>query len=285
MTEDIEKYRPKTGRVIKESGEVVNIVDLLTQGADWYTQVALGNIPGYSIIHKFGASLLDTTIHPLTQSTFYRVPITNTALEFVSSSANDSANGSGAQEITIIGSVEIDGDWVEVTQTLETNGLTPVSLDIDLIRLPRWYVSRSGTYATATAGSHQGTLTIREAGAGAIWSSVVLTPFPNGQSQIGVYTIPSGKIGYLISKDIFVATTKVADIYFFQRPLANDVTPPYTGIMRLVEREIGVVGGYPYQPKAPKGPFVGPCDVGFMGVVSVGTAECSVEFELLLIDV
>ena len=55
-------------------------------------------------------------------------------------------------------------------------------------------------------------------------------------------------------------------------------------VMNLVEREIGLTGGHSIIYQIPKGPFVGPCDIGFMGKVSSGTADVSVEFELILID-
>ena len=251
---------------------------------DFLTQVSLGNVPGFSLVHKFGASELDTTIHPLTQSKTYETPTANTALEFVSDNANDSSSGTGAQEITIEGLTNISGVWTEVTQTLATNGTTSVALTTDLIRLNRWYVSKSGTYATATAGSHQGNLTIRVSGGGTTWSTIINTPFPIGQSQIGVYTIPSNKSAYLLSKNIFTDTSKTADVYFYQRTNADDVTTPYTGAMRLIEREVGIQGGYVVKTVAPKGPFVGPLDMGFMGKVTSGTAEVACEFELLLVD-
>jgi len=167
---------------------------------------------------------------------------------------------------------------------LVTNGTTAVALSTDLTRLYRWYVSSSGTYATQTAGSHAGTLTIRASGAGATWSQIIASPFSIGQSQIGVYTIPSGYTANLLSKNIFTDTNKTADIYFYQRPNADDVSSPYSGTMRLVEREVGVSGGFNLKTRSPKGSFVGPCDVGFMGKVSSGTAEVSCEFELLIIE-
>lgn len=247
----------------------------------FYLEVAKGRIEGHSIVHKFGAGTLTTTIGVVTQSSFYRTPLTAQALEFVSDDANDTAAGTGAQEITFIG---LSNDWVEVSQTVETNGLTPVALPTNLIRMYRWYVSRSGTYATQVLGSHKGVLTVQETGGGDVWAQMGVTPFPSGQSQIGAYTIPAGKTGYLLGKVVFVDTVKAADIYFFQRPNADDVTAPYTGTMRLVEREVGVQGGFDHHFSVPKTPFVGPCDVGFMGLVSAGTADVSVEFELLLVD-
>ncbi len=50
-----------------------------------------------------------------------------------------------------------------------------------------------------------------------------------------------------------------------QRPRADDVTAPYSGVLELVEREIGV------SLKSAKGPFVGPCDIGFLGVETAAT--------------
>jgi hypothetical protein len=248
---------------------------------EWYAEVAQGKIPGSSLVHKFGAGELTTTIGPISHAMTYQTPTTATALEFVSGDANDTSAGSGAREITVIG---LDSSWNEVSQTVITNGTTAVALTTDLTRLYRWYVSSSGTYATATTGSHAGILTIRESGGGTTWASIPIDPFPVGQSQIGAYTIPTGFTGYLLSKNIFIDSTKTADIYFFQRPAADDVATPYSGIMRLVEREVGVTGGYQFKPLSPKSTFVGPCDVGFMGVMSVGTSECSVEFELLLVQ-
>ena len=250
---------------------------------DWYARIMKGEIPGHSIVHKFGAGNLTTTLSPISQSLTYQTPTAAVALEIVSSSANDALNNTGAHEYTITG---LDANWNEVTQVVTahaTNGTIAVAIPTSLIRLYQWYVSKSGAYATATVGSHVGTLTVRVAGGGATCSQIVVTPFPIGQSQIGVYTIPIGYTGYLLSKNTFVDTAKSADIYFFQRPLANDVTTSFTGTMRLIQREVGIKEGYNLRTVTPKGLFVGPCDIGFMGLVSVGTAECSVEFELLLI--
>lgn len=262
-------------------GQSDNLGNLKVINTDLLTQIALGNIEGASIIQKFGASELDTTIHPVTQSQIYMTPTTAINLEFVSDNINDNYNGAGAREITIIG---LNSSWHEVEQTIMTNGTTPVQLSIPLTRLYRWFVSSSGTYATTSLGSHVGELTIRESGAGSVWTIIVTSPFPMSQSQIGVYTIPAGKIGYLISKNVFTDSRFTSDIYLYQRCNLNDTTSPYSGVMRLIEREVGVTGGFSLTFTGGKGPFIGPCDIGFMGSVETGTAETSVELELILLD-
>ena len=248
---------------------------------DFLYQIAQGKVEGASIIYKFGAGEVDTSIHPITQSEIYMTPTTAQSLEFVSSSILDTYLSTGARQITIIG---LNSSWDEVTQVINTSGTTPVQIPIPLTRLYRWYVSSSGTYATSVTGSHNGVLTIRESGIGDTWSIIPITPFPIGQSQISVFTIPKGKTGYLLSKNIFTDATKVVDMYMFQRCGLDDTVSPYSGTMRLIEREIGVHGGFSISFRGGKGPFVGPCDVGFMGEIDVGTAQVSTEFEMVLLN-
>jgi hypothetical protein len=251
------------------------------QSSEFYLNVARGHVAGHSIVHKFGAGAVGTTLAPISIGVNdYPTPVTPVSMEFLSSDANDTSAGTGAQTITIVGS---DADFNEKTATYSTNGVTPVPIG-DWYRIYRVFVATSGSYATSTVGSHAGTLTVRVAGAGATWVSLPILPFPIGQSQIGAYTVPAGKTAYLLSKTIFVDSVKVADVFFFKRDNANDTTTPFAGVMRLVERELGVVGGFSVIFKTPKGPFVGPCDVGFMAKVGTGTADVSVEFELIIID-
>jgi len=218
---------------------------------------------------------------PITQSGSYQVPTTATELEFVSDDVDDTYLGAGARQLTITG---LNSLWEEITFTINTSGTTPVILPHNMTRVYRWYVSSSGTYSTQSVGSHEGELTIQESGGGQVWTQIYTSPFPVGQSEIGVYTIPKGKTGYLLNKNIFADTSKTTDIFLYARCNADDIVAPFDGTMRLVEREIGLQGGIHLDFEVPKGPFEGPCDIGFMGQVSQGTADISVEFELILVD-
>lgn len=247
---------------------------------DYFVEIAKGNVPGHRIIHKFGAGSVGTVPTPVTASGLWRTPTAPVSLEFVSDNANDTLLGTGARKITVHG---IDSNWNETVEEIETNGLTAVPLTLNLVRLHRWYVSESGTYADETSASYSGNLTIREAGGGATWDTILgVSPFP-AQSEIGVLTIPAGFTGYILSKNIFTDTSKVANVYFLQREVADDVISPFGGVRKIIERDIGITGGYNIQYKVPKGPFVGPLDIGFMAEVSTGTADVSVEYEMLLV--
>jgi hypothetical protein len=248
---------------------------------EFLIQVAAGDIAGHSIVHKFGEASVGTTLQPVTESGFYRTPTTATALEFVSSDANDTSAGTGAREVTVVG---LDASWNEVSQTVTTNGTSAVALSTNLIRLYRWFVSSSGTYADASTGSHAGTMTIRESGGGATWSTIGLAPFAEGQSEIACYTIPAGKTGYILTLDVVADSNKRVDAVFFQRPNADDVSAPYSGTLRVVNKFLQVQGEVSLRPQAPIGPFVGPCDIGFMAEVTSGTGDIEADFELILID-
>jgi len=249
--------------------------------SNFYFDVVSGKLDGYKIVHKFGATTLDTSIHPMTFSQHYRTPLTAVSLEVLSDDADDNIAGLGARKLVIVG---LNSSWDEVTQEINLNGTTAVSIPIPFTRVYRWYVSESGTYGNESIGSHQGDLTIRQAGGGEVWSIIYKNPFPIGQSLIGAYSVPRGYDAYLLKKVIFVDSTKSADIYFFKREYINDTSSPYEGTMRLVEREVGVTGGYDLTLASPNFICRSPCDLGFMGLISVGTAEASIEFEILLVE-
>ena len=242
-------------------------------------EVAKGNIPGHSIVHKFGHANVGTTFVPLCNSTVYQTPTTAIALEIVSSDADDTSAGVGAQTVFIEG-LALDGSIV--TQTVALNGLTAVAIPTPLWRLYRWYVATSGVYATTGTGSHQGTLTIRVASAGATWSTISAAGYPHGQSEIGWYTVPSGFRAYIFAVQIKVDSIKSVDIMFLHRLDADDVTTPFLP-MRLINEFIGVSGSGTLNTAAPVGSFAEFTDIGFLGKVTSSTGDISVDFEILLI--
>lgn len=247
---------------------------------EWLVRVANGEVPNWSVVNKFGQGAVGTSFTPVTSSTVYQTPTSATALEVVSSDANDTAAGSGAREITLVG---LNSSWAEVTQTVATSGATAAAVTTNLIRLYRAYVSSSGTYGTASSASHAGTITVRVASAGATWATIpIVNSFPVGQTLIGAYTIPLNYTAYLLNYTISVDASKSTNVMLFQRPNANDVTTAYSGAIRSVDFHVGLTQTFAKYSRIPTGPFVGPCDIGFMGYVAASTADVAVDFDLLL---
>ena len=249
---------------------------------DFFWEVSRGHIAGHRMVHKFGHNNAVTDLAPVCDGGAYQTPTAAVTIAAISDDVDDTAAGAGAQQITI---EYLDSDFVMQIGTLEMNGTTETTETVlDVLRIVRAYVSRSGTYATAAAGSQQGTITIRVASAGATWVTIPeigTTGFAVGQSLIGAYTVPAGETAYLLHAQASVEGAKPADLYFFSRNAANDVVAPFTGVMRLKGLHTGVDGTITivhqsYEAYAEK------TDIGFMAHANT-SAGVSAEFELLLV--
>ncbi len=248
----------------------------------FFLEVAKGNIPGHSVVHKFGHGLVSTTLVPVSTGLVYQTPLTGVSLEIVSSSLLDALDDTGAWEYTVMG---IDANYDLITQVIPahaTLGTTAVALPIDMLRVFRWYVSASGSYATQSVGSHAGTLTLRVAGAGATWDTIGAAPFPAGQSEIGAYTVPDGFRAYIVQQEFDVDGTKSVDILVFKRQGIDVVVAPFTP-MRKLSHYVGVTGHTDRQFQVPLNSFPARTDFGYMGKVASGTADVTVHFLILLI--
>lgn len=242
-----------------------------------------GRIPGTSVVHKFGRAVVGTTFTPVAFGGFYNVlqPASATTLRVKAGNANDTAAGTGAREITLIG---LDETGAEVTETLATAGASASSAtSATFIRLYRLYVSVSGTYATQSAGSHAADIVIENGAGGTDWATIDSTDFPKGQSEIGVFSVPLGKTAYIEAFNIQVDSNKPADVILFQRPDILQAAAPYSG-MRILVQSIGLTGSFGITSTAPLGPLPALTDVGFMAKVGVGTGILTVDFEIYLED-
>jgi hypothetical protein len=250
---------------------------------EFYTEVSKGNIAGHSVVHKFGQNnSVGATFVPVTRSGVYHTlqPASATTLRVKSGNVNDTAAGSGAQEVTVQG---LDETGALVTEALATAGTSAsATTTATFIRQPRAWVSKSGTYATSSAGSHAGDIVIENGAGGTDWCLIESSDFPRGQSEIGVYTIPVGYTGYLVGAFGFVESTKITDLLFFKREGITKASAPYDA-MRIVFEERSEGGQFSIDIKAPI-KLGTACDCGFMAKVDTGTAQVEVDFELLLVD-
>lgn len=245
--------------------------------------VAFGAKPHMRYVHKFGENdAVGTSLVPVAQGGVYRTPTTPVTLAAISTDADDTLLGSGAQQITL---TYLDSNFEEQTDIIDMNGSTESTDTVTgVLRLYRAAVTRSGTYATQSLASQQGSITIRKSGGGQTWTVIetAQTGFGVGQSQIGAYTVPAGWTAFILSTDINVDGNKDADVYFFQRTNADDVTTPFTGTMRVQNEYKGVSGHLPFQHKAYES-YPEKTDIGFLAVTSTGTVEVTAEFELMLV--
>jgi hypothetical protein len=257
--------------------------DSAVYSSEFLSNVAQGLVPGHELVRRFGAVLgVDTNLTVIASAKTYQTPSTLTSLEILSDdNTNDKAGGSGALTVEIIG---IGAGWLEVTQEATLNGTAAVALATQLYRVRSVRVKTSGAYGSASTPSHNSTITIRVASAGATWATInKVGSFGLGKTQIAAYTVPKGKIAFIVGDHISIESGKTASVYRFYRENCDDVTTPYTGII-TVDDLSSVAAGSTAHADIWVGPFRGPCDIGYMGNVSSTTANIEVDFDLLVID-
>ena len=244
---------------------------------EWYANVALNLVGGYSLIHKFGRNdtvpngsfafinLLAFTAWQLSAATTVRVKAGN---------AEDTFNGDGAREITVQG---IDDSFNEVTETIVTAGLSASSVTSTLFwRIHRAWVSSAGVYGAANTAA-----VIIENGAGG--TDLIQIGIGEGQTQFGGFTIPVGHTGLLLSATITVDAGKAADIRMFTRDNIDVTTAPVSS-KRLKLYWDGVLGELIYKPQSPSTTINEKSDIWFEAQGGGAGTEVSVDFELLLVD-
>lgn len=165
---------------------------------DFASRVLMGQIPGVSRVAGIGARTVTPVIAATTAAqgivspqdiwggaaALYPWLTADTALEAVSDNANDTAAGTGAQNITLSG---LNSSYVVTTATnIPLNGLTPVALGSHF----RINSVNIGAITPAALGNtNTGTITIRDAGGGTVRAVI---PPAQRSAQQAVYTVPDG---------------------------------------------------------------------------------------------
>ncbi len=249
---------------------------------EFYTEVARGNIEGHSFVHKFGKNdAVGTSLVPICNAGVYQMPqVANaTTLRVKIGNANDTAAGSGAREITLIGLTETGA---EVTETIPTAGTSAgAASTATFLRLDRAYVSKSGTYPTAVGAHSQAADIVIENGSGGTdWLTIKATM---AQSHVGAYAIPLGKTAFINGFFSTVDSNKAHDLHLFMRKNILQAAAPYSGF-RVQTHVVGLKDPLIPSFKIPVGPFEELTDLVWVAKVGTGTASVSIDFEVHLID-
>jgi hypothetical protein len=108
-------------------------------------------------------------------------------VSIVSSSANDTNGGTGANLLAIFG---LDADYIAISElTIALNGTTPVTSTLSYRYMNRMAVALSGTGLR-----NEGTITVTQSTSGVVLATI---PPDEGITQQAVYTVPAGFTAYL----------------------------------------------------------------------------------------
>jgi hypothetical protein len=163
----------------------------------------------------------------------------STALEIISTSANDASAGTGARTVLVSG---LDINYVAVTQLVTLNGTTPVALATPLFRVNSLLIMSAGSGQV-----NAGQINVRDISGGTIRSIIAVGA---GISQQSAYTVPAGFTLQVISNYTAITgngSTRTADVStMFRSPL---------GFYRL-PLTLTASDGHPYRHDASPGIIV-----------------------------
>jgi hypothetical protein len=163
-------------------------------------QVSRGQIQGHRNVTVFGFNPdVDTTqvsVWPL--PSLITFPASAIQMTVSSSSANDTAAGTGARTVVVQG---LDANYNEVTETVTMNGQTAVTMTASLIRVNYAYVGTAGSGNGAAGDIYIGTGTVT---AGVPATTYDVIKFDYNTTITGSWTVPAGHTAY-VSQGLFSA--------------------------------------------------------------------------------
>lgn len=158
------------------------------------TAVSALKFSGLSMVNKVGRNLdVDTATVPEdiweTGGVYPGFPDTlGETIQCFSASASDTAAGTGARTITLVG---LDADYAVQSESFTLNGTTPVTGTKIFVRAHTARVTSAGSGAV-----NAGIITCRHS---TTTANVFLTiPLGFNQSNCSAYTIPAGYVGYIV---------------------------------------------------------------------------------------
>jgi len=191
------------------------------QPKNFALEIAKGNIPKHSIITKFGFNPdVDTGTFPEDlwgQSGTYVAPTAARVHNFVSTSVNDTAAGTGARTILIYG---IDGSYNRVTETITMNGVVNVASVNSYFHIHLVQVITAGS-----TGNNVGLITGTAVTDATITISVLAT---QNQSVSSIYMVPVGYKGYLM-----VARARMDNATANSSAIVQVLNKPFGGVFQL----------------------------------------------------
>lgn len=243
---------------------------------EWLVEVAKGNVPGHSLLHKFGRNPdIDTggfeDIWGGGASYTGFDAVAAETVEVFSSDANDTSAGTGARTVEVYG---LDVSYVEQDEIVTLTGVTAVDTVNTYLRLDRMIIRSAGS-----GGKNAGTITARQK----VTTANIYAALPIGynQTMIAASTIPAAKTGYPLSWFMSLSGKTSANhaVQLLYRPL---------GEVFQVKEEVALMGsGTSYVHRifrATNEPIVEKTDIVIRADSDTNNTAISAGFDILLVE-
>jgi len=192
-------------------------------------QVSRNQISFHKTIFKFGynAAVGSSKETIWEQGGLYAYPASATVMTVSSSSANDTAAGTGARTVEIYG---LDADYNEISEIVTLNGQTAVNTTKSYLRINRGVVRSAGS-----GGANAGTI---YAGTGTVTSGVPANVYlsingdGDNQTLMSLWTVPAGYTAFLTKMTLSTGTSTNTKAVLN----ASLVARPYGEVFQIKER-------------------------------------------------
>ena len=224
----------KTGNISQDGSEEYMIIN---NGADYFEQLSLGNIPERFSFYKFGRmkTVINKRVPMWDGNVNYIFPTTADTITITSSvPASDNPTGVGAQSVKIFG-LDENFDLIDEIIALGATGLKK------FIRVFRMQVYESGTtsfpYDALNIGNNVGILTATHGGT----EEAVAIILPEiGQTLMAMFTVPKGYTVLLWDAETGIGKGQEATGLLMTRDNTRTKAPWLTkGIRDMFENTVG----------------------------------------------
>lgn len=155
----------------------------------WLHEVIMGNVPNYKAYQLvFHSNYVDTTERTIIDlaNTDTTLPTVAESVKVSSTSANDTAVGTGARTVRI---EYLDANYITAYETVTLNGQTAVQTTANMFRIQSIIVMTAGSNKTNVGTIYVGTGTVTSGVPATIYNACVAG---EGQSMVGIYTLEAG---------------------------------------------------------------------------------------------
>jgi hypothetical protein len=139
-------------------------------------------------------------------------------------------------------------------------------------------VSKSGTYASQSAGSQAGNITIENGSGGTDWALIADGTLGKGQAEIGSYTTPLNRSAAVSNITISSDSDKKTNLVMFRRDNILETAAPYSPMTMIMEfpQNAGINEIILDPPLF----FPQLTDFGFLAAVASSTVDVSVSMNI-----
>lgn len=250
---------------------------------DFFIEVNKGNVPGHSLIRKFGSNnAVAATLTDVWEggADLVFLTVADTIDVYSDNVADTDVTGANAWAVKLTG---CDMEFNRIDETVRLNGLTHAVTTQEFHRVWRAKVVETGSIGTRNGGAaNLGNIILEGTTLNNIQAYITAG---EGQTSGSHFVVDAGKIGFLISLEITMDTGKTINVDLVKREGAEIVSAPFPA-HRHIKHWKGL--DQPIITELHRGTpeFLEKTDIWFEAqLTGGGTAVVDVEYTILLVDV